>query len=81
MDDPLLQQDEGKEQETDQDLRPPARKCAVERDVCLDETLDEDADQRSGNEAGSAGKQCPADDDGGDGVQLDADGGQRVSDA
>ncbi len=79
VDDPLLQQDEGKEQEPDQDLRPPARKRAVERDVCLDETLDEDPDQRSGNEAGSAGEQRSADDDGGDGVQLDADGGQRVS--
>ena len=70
VDQALLEQDEGEEQQADQNLRPPARQRAVEGDVGLDEALDEDADQRPGDEAGAAGQERAADDHGRDGVQL-----------
>jgi hypothetical protein len=70
-----LQQDEHKQKHADDNLGPPAGQGSVEDDVGLHQSLQHDADEGARDKAVAAGQKRAADDDGGDGVKLDA---QRV---
>src|SRR4051812_12800075 len=74
-----LQQAEQEEQRTDHDARPPGAQRAVERDHRLHDAEDQHADERAGDIADAAAEQRAADHDGGDRVELEADGMQAVA--
>src|SRR4051812_45432174 len=67
-----LHDHEQQQQDADGDTSPPGAELSLKGDGGLDDAEDERADQRAGDAADAAGEKRSADDDGGDGVELEA---------
>src|SRR5579883_804683 len=77
--DRTLSGDEEEQKRADHDFGPPTRQPSVERDQGLDSALNKAAEQCPGDVADAAGQQGPAEHDRGDGVELNADRGERIA--
>src|SRR3954451_11792687 len=71
-----LQHDEEQQQGADDDLRPPGGQGALEGDEGLDQAEDEPPEQGTDHQTDAPRQQRPADDGGGDRVELGADRGE-----